>query len=193
MASTTTQLTIVNRALQLLGSQSISSLQENSRGARAMNRAYLPRLHNLLRLGIWNFALARAILAASATPPSFGKANYFPLPGDFLDLAPPDETWNFNFTDWQIEGQQIASDDQSPIKIKYITSSVTESMFDVCFAEAFAADLAVNTCEELTQSNTKMATAAKAYDTAIEDAKKRNAFEKRPTKPAEDTWVTKRF
>jgi hypothetical protein len=180
MASTTTQLTIANRALQHLGYQPISSLQETV-------------LLSTLRENLWNFAIARTVLAASATPPAFGKANYFPLPGDFVDLAPPDETFNFNWTDWQIEGQQIASDDQGPLHVRYITSNITESMFDVSFAEAFAAKLAMEICEELTQSNTKMQTAQKAYDDSINQARRRNAFESRPVKPAEDSWITKRF
>jgi hypothetical protein len=187
-----TQLMIVNRGLQLVGSQPISSLQENSRGARAMNRAYYPVLWSLLRMGIWGFAKKRIQIAASSTPPAFGKANYYPLPGDFLDMAPPDDTFNNNYSDWEIEGNQIASDDSSPIYVKYISSDVTEGMFDACFAEAFSASLAMNTCEEITQSNTKLVNIEKIFDAQIGLAKQRNAFEKRPITPATDTWISKR-
>ncbi len=203
MASTTTQTTIINRALQILGYKAVGSINDNDRGARAMLRAYAPVLADELRAHHWNFALKRAILPASATPPLFGKANYFPLPPDFLDLAPLDPTFGANgggpisgppaITDWQIEGLQIASDDQAPIQIRYVSSDITESMFDPNFCEAFAAKLAAMACEELTQSNTKLAAAGAVYDRAIERAKNRNAFENRPVQPQLDSGISARF
>ena len=193
MSSTTTQTTIINRALQLVGSQSVSSINDNDRGARAMLRAYQPTLLKALRDITWNFSIKRATIAASSTPPIHSKANYFPLPGDFISLAPPDDTFNFNYIDWQIEGQQIASDASSPINIRYVSSNVTESQFDPCFAEAFSALLALNTCEEITQSNTKIQAIAKFYDDAMKSAKRNNAFENRPVVAPTDFWITQRF
>jgi hypothetical protein len=203
MSSTTTQTSIINRALQIVGYKSVGSITDNDRGARAMNRAYQAVLLSELRSHYWSFALKRASLVASSTPPAFGKANYYPLPGDFLDLAPLDPTFGANgggpisgppaITDWQIEGQQIASDDVSPINIRYITSSVTESMFDACFAEAFSARLALSTCEELTQSTAKLGAIGQVYEAAIEMAKNRNAFENRPVQPQLDSWISARF
>ncbi len=203
MASSTTQTTIINRGLQILGYKAVGSINDNDRGARAMLRAYQPVRDSELRAHWWNFALKRAVLPASATPPAFGKANYFPLPPDFLDLAPLDPTFGANgggpisgppaIVDWQIEGNQIASDDQSPINLRYISSAVTESLFDPNFAEAFSAALATMCCEELTQSNSKLGAAGQIYDRAIERAKNRNAFENRPVQPQLDSWISARF
>ena len=193
MASATTQTTIINRALQMLGYQSVGSISDNERGAKAMNRAYQPTLLKALRDITWNFSMKRVVLAASTTPPPFGKKNYFQLPGDFISLAPPDEDFNFNYIDWQIEGTQIATDDSAPLYVRYVSSNITESMFDPCFAEALSAMLAMGTCEELTQSNTKLAAISKMYDDAIKSAKRNNAFENRPVNAPVDTWITKRF
>ncbi len=210
MGSTTTQTTIANRALQLLGYKPIGSINDNDRGARAMNRAYQPVLLSELRKNFWSFAIKRAILAASTTQPAFGMANYFPLPGDFVVLAMPDQITNYCFgaipptpnsnaeyNDWQIENNNgvisIASNQPSPINIRYVSSNVTESMFDYSFAEAMSASLATETCEELTQSNTKLATVAKIYEQAIEDAKKRNAFEMKPIRPPTAPWILARM
>ena len=156
MAQTTSQTSICNRALQILGYQPISSITDGSRGARAMQRAYQSVLISMLRDNFWNFAIKRASLNASATPPLFGPANSYPLPPDFLDMAPPDQTYGVafggyisgppNVNDYQIEGQSIVSDQVAPINIRYVSSAVTESMFDASFAEAFAALLAVETC-----------------------------------------------
>lgn len=214
MSSATTQTTICNRALQLLGYQPIGSINDNNRGARAMQRAYEPVRLAVLRENFWSFSLKRAILPAAAVTPSFGKANYFILPGDFLMIAPPDQFVNFgvlstglipsapntgvSYQDWAIEsypggGNAIASDNPAPLYLRYVSSDIPEGSFDPSFAEAFSAMLAMETCEELTQSNTKMATASKAYDDAINLAKKRNAFELMPVQPPVDPWLLVRM
>lgn len=214
MGSTTTQTSIANRALQIVGFPPISSIQENSRGAKAMNRAYQPILLSELRKNYWNFAIKRASLPQDAVGPSFGKSNFFTLPPDFLDVAPPDQVFGVAgggtlagnqilagtpiitgspIVDWQVEGGKIATNQIAPLNIRYVSSAVTESMFDPCFDEAFSAALALMTCEELTQSNTKLQNIANLYDAAIEIAKKRNAFEGRPIQPPTDSFIIARF
>jgi hypothetical protein len=168
-----------------------------------MNRAYLPVRDALLRRYNWNFAIVRIQLPASSTKPLFGKAYSYPLPGDFLDLAPTQPTFGVSsggpvsgfpeVNDWQIEGHSILSDDVSPLNVRYITSSKTESQYDASFAEALSASLAINTCEELTQSNTKIQVAKAFYDDAIEIAKQRNAFENRPVTAPLTSWITSRY
>lgn len=209
MASTTTSTSIANRALQLVGYQPIGSLNDNDRGARAINRAYNSVLLEELRSNFWNFAIKRATLSASATAPIFGKTNYFNLPPDFLDLCGPDQknTSNYGmipnmpgsyptYDDFQIENNNgtlaIVTDMAAPIYIRYISSQVTENLFDPCFAEAFSAALATDVCEELTQSNSKLANISQMYSDAIEKAKKRNSFESKPIAPPVERWITVR-
>lgn len=203
MATQTTKIGIVNRALQLVGFPQINSINENSRGARSMARAYDSVLLNELRKHFWNFAIKRISLVANATPPIFGKGNYFDLPGDFLMLAPMDEAFGIaaggpisgppSINDWQIEGNQIASNELGPLNVRYISSNLVESLFDVTFAEALSCALAINTVEELTNSNTKMANLQKTYDDYIKMARRRNAFENRPVQSPTDSWITSRF
>lgn len=203
MPMTTSQTSIINRGLQILGYKGVSSINDNDRGARAMLRAYDSRKVSLLRAHPWNFAIKRASLPASAVAPIHTKGNAYPLPPDFLDLLPTDQSFGVssagnqsgppNITDWQIEGNQIVSDMSSPLLIRYISSSVLESLFDSCFAEALAADLAYSCCEELTQSNTKLQNCMTVYDLAIALARKRNAFENRPAQPPLDNFIAVRF
>lgn len=216
MGSFTTKTSIANRALQILGSQPINSLTDNSRGARAVNRAYYPVLENLLRENFWSFTMKRVMLPAASLKPAFGKNAYFILPPDFIMLGPPDQNVSYSFgalpsgpipsapnnsvqyNDFQIEaypggGIAIASSDPAPIAIRYVSSDITEAMFDPSFAEAFSAALAEQICEELTQSNTKLQNAAKMYDDAINQAKKRNAFEEMPVQPPIDPWILVRM
>lgn len=214
--STTTQLTIVNRGLQLLGYKAVSSINQNDRGARAMQVAYIPVLEAMLRENFWGFSIKRMQLAASATTPAFGKANYFPLPGDFLILAPPDQDQNvpmgaipaglspavpyigLAYSDWQIEnfpggGKAIASNDAGPIYMRYVSNDVREGDFDPSFTEAFAVCLAMDTCEQLTNSNSKLQTLEQMYKDTMNEAKKRNAFESMPVMPPTDSWITVRL
>lgn len=209
MPATTSQTTIANRALQILGYQPISSITDGSRGARAILRAYQPVMLRMLRKNFWNFSIQRAQLVQSAVTPSFGPAFYYPLPPDYLCLAPPDQKYGVafggfisgppNVNDWQIEqmpgegGSAIVSDQASPINIRYVSQNLTEGLFDASFAEAFACRLAVDTCEELTQSASKIQEAGKLYDDAMDEARQRNAYEQRPMNPPIDSWITQRF
>jgi hypothetical protein len=190
MAATTTKIGIVNRALQHLGLPSIASLTENSRGAKAMLRAYDSVLLSELRANTWKFAIMRANLAASSSSPIFGKARNFPLPGDFLYLAPEETTYDEpRRRDWEIEGLNIVSDDTAPLPIRYISSNITESNFDVLFADSFAARLAMETCEELTNSNAKKQDAEKVYMEKVKLAKRRNSIESAPVKMPTGSWI----
>lgn len=194
MAATTTKIVIVNRGLQLLGSQSISSLNENSRGAKAMLRAYDSIFLAELEANTWKFSIKRASLVANATPPLFGKSKSYPLPGDFLYLAPEETTLgNPQARDWEIEGSSIYTNDGSPIHVRYVSSNITESDFSPLFAEAFSASLAMATCEEITNSNTKKADARAYYDEIIKRAKKRNDLQKPPVKSPTCSWISVRL
>lgn len=210
MGSATTQTTIANRALQILGYKPIGSISDNDRGANAVRRAYSSVLLNVLRSNFWSFAIKRTSLAASATPPAFGKANYFPLPGDFIMVAPPDQINIYPsgaipvgqpntllYNDYQIENGNnqacIASNQAGPIYIRYVSSQVSESMFDPSFSEALSAAIALEICEELTQSNTKLQNIETLYKEAIDTAKKRNAIENKPVQPPVDTWILARM
>lgn len=183
MAATTTRISIANRALQLLGSQSISSINENSIGAKSILRAYDAVFLAELRKYTWNFSIKRASLAADPTAPIFGKHRYFRLPGDFLFLAPEETTFiEPRRRDFTIEGTSIVSDLDAPIAVRYVSSSIVEGDFDVLFAEALSAALAAACCEEITNSNTKVQTAMSQYELTIRQARKRNAIENAPVK-----------
>ncbi len=181
---------IANRALQLIGAKRIVSLTEDSRNARAANAAYEPVKRAELRKHPWCFATKRKQLPASATEPIFTRANSFPLPSDFIRLLPPDPETNFNDMDWIIEGRNIITNDGAPLDVRYIYDVTDPNEMDVLFREALAAKLAEQLCEEITQSNAKLAAANAAYKDVIAEAKRSNAIEKVAEKPPEDEWVT---
>ena len=194
MPASTTQTSIANRGLQILGYPAITSIgQPGDRGAKAMNRAYQPVHLSELQKNYWHFATLRAQLAASATAPLHSKAYAYPLPNDYIMLAPEDQFGNYpEKKDWIIESGHIITDDQAPLKIRYISSAVTEAMFDAIYAEALSAALAVATGEELTQSNTKVERAMQIYLEQINLARKRGSILTPKARLPVSPWISMR-
>jgi hypothetical protein len=189
---------ILNRAAQLLGQPSISSLNENSRSARALIRAYDPVFLSEIEAHTWGFSIRRANLAADATFPINGRKRYYPLPPDFLFLAPEEvdfcppkrrdyEEEIFNNT------RCLVSALGSPLHIRFVSSALNESLFSATYAEAFACALSMATCEEITNSNTKLQNLSRFYDLAINRAKKRGDIQKAPKKSPVGSWIMARF
>jgi len=186
------EVSICNRALQKLGATRITSLTQDSVTARACNVAYEHVRDAELRAHRWSFAIARTSIAADADEPEFGRANSFQLPVDFLKLIPPYVEDDWNSRDWIIEGRKILTDDASPLEIRYIKKETDPQQMDPLFREALSCKLAMELCEELTQSNQKLQALRVLYDDTIKAAKKANAIESVPMESVTDSWITVR-
>lgn len=194
MPNSTTDTSIIDRALQLLGfAQIASSNQVGSRGAKSMQRAYLPVKLSELQKNYWHFAIKRAQIPASSTKPVHTKQSAFPLPPDYIMLAPEDMYGTFPLkNDWILEGGQIISDDPGPLRIRYVSSATTENMFDALFAEAFSAALAISCCEELTNSQSKLDRVVQIYEEQMGLARKRGSILiQKPMAPV-SSWISER-
>ena len=183
---------ICNRALQKLGAKRITVITEDSVNARACNTAYTPLRLAELRAHPWSCAVARAQLAASSTTPIFVKQYSYPLPSDYLRLLPNDEGYNYNSQDWQIESGSIVTDDSAPLNIRYIYDLTDPQIMDPLFREALSCRMALELCEELTQSNQKKESLRQDYKEAIREARRINAILNNAAKPPEDEWITVR-
>jgi hypothetical protein len=189
MAST---VEICNRALQKLGASRITSLTQDNKNARACNVAYEPVKLAVLRDHTWNCSIQRAEIAADATEPEWGRANSFTLPSDFVRLVddyPEDNTLQ---KDWQIEGRKILTDYDDPIYIRYVYNVTDPNEMDSLLREAISAALAVELCEELTQSNTKKAALKEDYELILRRAKRTNAIENVAQDAPESSWLSSR-
>ncbi len=186
------EVEICNRALQKLGAKRITSLTQDSVNARACNVAYEVVRDGLLRSHFWNFAIKRAELAADSSAPDWGRTNSFPLPTDFMKLAPLYPEDNVNDLDWVIEGRNILTDDSDPIQIRYIYRVTDPNEMDPLFRELLATVLAFEVCEEITQSNSKKESLRKDRGEIIAEARKANAFESVSAEPPQDSFITAR-
>ena len=183
---------ICNRALQKLGAKRITSLTEDSPNARSCNVAYDDIREAELRAHTWNCAVKRAQLAEDSDTPLFGKSARFQLPSDFLRLLPKDPEENLNTIDFQIEQNYIYTNFVAPLDIRYIFNLEDPNVMDTLLREAIAARIAMELCEEITQSNTKRGLVEADYKRAISVARKTNAIERVAQDPPDDTWITVR-
>lgn len=197
MPATTTKIGILDRASQLLGQPAISSINDNSRTSRALLRCYDAIFLSELEANTWGFSIRRASLAADSNHPLFGTKYYYPLPGDFLFLAPEETTFSntirkdFDFETFNNQ-YYVVSARRAPLNIRYVSSNITESNFSATFAEAFSYALAMAACEEITNATVKLEVLDKGYGLVVARAKKRNDIQRGPTKSPTCTWISVR-
>ena len=128
---------ICNMALTMIGSETITSLTDDSDEGRVCNLMY-PRYRDaVLRSHYWNAALRRATLASVTGSPAFGFSNHHQLPADFVLLRavsgdPP----------YRMEEARRIYSDQSEIKILYVYRVEDPSELGDLYADALATRLA---------------------------------------------------
>ena len=188
----TSDVSIANRALQLLGSSGrIEALDEDHPNARTMTVAYASVRDALLRDYRWNFANKRASVAADATLTLWGNLNRYPFPNDYLRLSRDDESRLR--LDWRVEGKFIVTQDKAPLNFKYTAQITDPTQFDSMFVEAFAHKLAIATCKEVTGSTANLADLKDSLKTIMASARQANAYETDAQAPLEDGWVLARL
>jgi len=197
---------IANRALQMLGANTILALTDATREARAADTCYDSCRKAELRSHPWNFAVKRVILAPDATAPAFGYAYQFTLPSDCLRVPLPRDAT----LDWRAEGNKLLTNTlQSPwlgatqassstgtgakLMLAYIADITDTTQYDALFIEVLAARMAVAMCDQITQSNTKKQAIEGDYKALVSEARKVNAMENLPAEPVEDPWFLGRL
>lgn len=184
-----------NNALQRLGAARILSLSDNSREARSCNVAYDSNRRSELRKYMWNFAKTRAVLAPDSTAPAWGYNYAFSLPTDCLRVIVPSDY----DLDWSIEsGKILTNSTASPyggatstgasLSILYIRDETNPAAWDPIFFDLMTIAMAIDMCDDLTQSNTKRQVLQQDYQQTKAEARKTNAFEVLPAQPADDPW-----
>lgn len=180
---------ICNRALQKLGADRITSLTQDSRNARSCNALYESLRDAELRAHPWSFAVTRTTLAPDATAPEFDYDYAFSVPSDCLRVLKSNDP----YLDWQFESNKILTNEGDTIYVRYIKRVEDPNAFDSLFIEALASRLAMELCEELTQSNQKAQLIRDDYKNTIREARRNNAIERLSDEPPEDTWVLARY
>lgn len=197
----TSEVSICNRALTLLGDELIIALTDDNNRGRCMNANYAPIRDAELARRRWRFSIARTSLPALAAVPDSDYTKQYQLPNDFLSLIEGgDLVGRADLTDyrsasnapWSREGRVILTDLGSPLHIRYIKQVTDASMFDPAFAESLAARIADECCERITQSDSKRQLCMSAYSRAIKEAARANAIEIPAESQTDGEWVMAR-
>lgn len=196
------QVEIANRALTKVGEARITSMDDNLEAARVISSLWDIVRDAELRTRNWNFSITRASLAALVATPDWGFDLQYQLPSDCLrpiqidDYYPGVSLSDYRSTSeaaYQIEGGKILTDITAPLKIRYIARIEDTGAWDPAFTEAFACRLAAESCEKLTQSNSKRDFAWKEYEQAIQIAVRADAIENPPEPLPDSSWLLSRL
>lgn len=196
------QVEIANRALTKLGAARIISFADDNKQSRSVNSMFNVVRDAELRAHLWSFTIKRDSLPALTTTPAWGYEYEYQLPPDCLRLLEVDDIYpgpnlddyrNANTQEFTIEGRKILTNKDAPLKIRYVSRVADTTQWDATFVEAFACRLAMEMCEDLTQSSSKKESVKDDYNTAIMMAIRANAIELPPQDLPDDSWVMSRL
>jgi hypothetical protein len=171
-----------NRALALIGANKITSLDDGTTEAKAINNMYADSLKSILSECCWNFAKKRKKLNLVTDTPAWGKGNYFQIPADCVRI--------FGATsDYDIEGNYLLTNDKE-VGILYTTSEVDDNLFSPAFRDAFCCRLAYDVSYDLTNSTSKQDELLELYHGhLLPIAKSMNARNSAQKYAKDDAWI----
>lgn len=169
MSTVTSETQIANAALNRLGVEPISSLNDNKKRAKVLKSLYTITRNNVIQAAPWNFAMERVILTPLASDPLFDFENKFALPNDCLRVwtvtdggdaaggSGVKHPYNYYIdggVDYRVEGDKILADIKKAYVI-YIKEVTDVSLFDPGFVKAFYLTLAAEASYSIIQNTTE--------------------------------------
>ena len=183
---------ICNAALIALGEDVITSLNDPTKAAILCSAKYDQERRELLASQPWACAKKQASLAANPTAPIFGWNNAYPLPADYIRMWDMDDQRGWSNPKWEIQGDQILTDEDAPLNIEYIYDLQDPTLFSPLFAKTLALALAKVLAEPLTQSTERKQTVSKDEMEAKEAARLVDSQNDGPRELEEDVWLRSR-
>lgn len=146
-----TNIDICNSALDKLGVENITALNDGTKAANLCSRNYDLLRRKLLRTHWWNFATKRVTLTAETTTPTWGFSSEFLLPSDNIRLL---QLENTDTRYREEDGKLLVQESGDTINILYVyDQDDVDSMSDT-FKESLAYLLASEIAYPLLQSRT---------------------------------------
>lgn len=186
---------ISNLALDLLDEAPLTSFDtDTGHVARWFRRNFWPAAWSLMRKHPWNFALARASLAADAASPTFGAQYAYPVPPDCLRVLPltADGREDARTVWYKVEGQQILADEPPPRPVRYIRRIDNPGLFDAQFVDVLAATLAQKAAHFITGKQSYAQAMGQMAEGLLAEAQMIDALEGAPDDPIDDFWLDAR-
>jgi hypothetical protein len=174
-------VSITSSALRRLGDDPITSLSDDSDRARLMNALLPTVLDAVLRAHRWNFAIARASLAAQAAAPAWGYDYGYTLPNNPYCLRLlTTEAYDEDKTPFVVEGRTILTDAAAPLNVLFIARITDPTLYDAMFVEALIARLAAEAAYPVTGSKQAAETQFQLYQLKVREAMAYDGLEGTP-------------
>lgn len=185
-------VTIANMAATRIGTERISSPDDNRFVARVIKAAWDIERQAAIRDGAWNFAMRRADLAAVDDP---GLVIYpweygFQLPEGCLRLI---EVLDRARDDYAIEGQLILANVSGPLYIRFLVDVEEPALWDATFAQSFALRLAFRCGRRIAGSSFDQDQCWAEYRQSLSAAKRVDARENPDIGQEDSSWIAARF
>ena len=188
----TSEVSICNRALRVLGVAPIMALGEDSKAGSWAQETYADLRDALLAEYPWNFAIWRAVLAASNVAPAWGHQFLYPLPADCLRVLAVEGEPEARIEPYRIEGRAIATDAPAPLRIRYIARVTDPAQFGPLFVDALAARLAAEGAFHFTGSTSREEQLRQAYRELAANARRYDAQEGTAEALVANDWLEAR-
>jgi len=190
------QIGIWNKALRTIGESRLTATTDPVKAATLLGDAWVETYSAEFEANPWTFAIKRTSLAASATVPEFEWEYAYPLPTGcafVIDCPELDRRqWTIESTD-DVKTILTKWNYGQAVNVRYTAVVTDVGKWPQLFADAVAFKLAMEICESISQSNTKMEIAASRYSDAIKLARRTNAIELPPVDRLEDDLVLVRL
>ena len=164
MASGDTNVSICNKALLLLGAESITSFTDGSLAAAACSSLYPEVKATTLAMYPWSFSIAKIQLARDTATPATEYTYQYVLPSDMLTGVPRSVFLSSQpgagaYKRWEIGrsalGASVLMTEATEIHIDY-QQSVSEGQMPSYFVQLLAYQMAWHLAEIITDQTTKM-------------------------------------
>lgn len=156
MDTTISDVKICSNALMILGANPIASFNEGSGFGANLDRAklcaelYPPTRKAVLRSHYWNCCIKRVQLSPDVTPPPFGYANRFLLPGDWLRTFNAGDERNRQRITYRSEGRYLLSD-EVVFPLTYLADT-PEQEWDTLLVDVMTMSMVVRLAYPITKS-----------------------------------------
>jgi len=142
------EVSICNRALALLGANTITSLSDGSTEANVCNAVYADARDAVLRAYPWSCAIQRATLAQLSAAPIWGFDKAYSLPNDPYCIAVLDLKES---SQYRIEGRTLVCNTDTAT-IKFVARITDAGQFDPALVFALSTRIGAEVTYALTQN-----------------------------------------
>lgn len=177
--STTAEIDVWNLALDMLHEAPVSAVDEDTAVRLWFSRNFDQTRDEELRKFAWNFSLARVELAASVEAPAWHWSYKYELPGDCLRMMELRQGGAINGTliPYELEGNAILTNQQAPLRLRYIKRVTTVGLWDTLFVDVMAAKLASKMAHWITGKGSFAQLAEQNYQQTLREARRIDAIE----------------